>query len=245
MLVKVPDIQVLACANFAAAVQQSRKQFGSADRRQHEQQILDTFEGKVAECALAMAAKMCGYTIGLDFKLYAEGETDDGNDITTIARGTDVRVPRHRVDVKAVGSSSHWLLVEAHKYGKGWADYYVLARHQFSRDALRHMVIVSRALTDIPVEIVGVASRAAFVAPDGKPFVSLMRGSRLRVVPEHHKQCPDGLHAVRQFRREWDEWREMGPRLDAPLNYGLRAEWLTGDVGEILEYVWQHGIVED
>ena len=219
MNVLVPAIEALACANFAAAVQQSRKQFGSVDRRTHDQQMLDTFEGKLAECAFARLASMHGYKVDLDFTLYANGETDNGSDITTMTHRGATRLPRHRVDVKAIGSSSAWLLVEAHKYGPSWADFYVLARHQFSRDALRTMLLVTRSLTDVVVDIVGVASRVAFLADDNRPYVTLARGERLRVVPPHHKAKPEGWNAVKVFRREWEEWREMGPRLDAPLNY--------------------------
>lgn len=245
--ITVPAVQVLACANFAAAVQQSRRQFGSTDRRHHEQQVLDTFEGKVAECAFAILARAYGYDVTLDFHLYAEGQTDAGSDIGTIANRTASadperarRLPRHRVDVKAIGANSRWLLVETHKYGAAWADFYVLARHTFSRDALRHMVCVSRELHDIPVEIVGVAHRDTFMGDDGRALVTIHRGDRLRSVPEYHSRRPSGFHGTRQFRSDWEGMAEMGPRLDAPTNYGLLASWLSDDVEGMLAYIWTH-----
>jgi hypothetical protein len=239
----VPAAMVVKCATFAVSVEQSQRQFGSQDQRQRGQMILDTFEGKLAEVAFAQLAAGYGYKVALDFDLYAVGQTDNGSDVTTITRGGETRLVSAKVDVKGIGSRSSWLLVESHKFG---ADLYVLVRHQLSRERLNQMILVDRELEDIPVEVVGFAHRAMFTAPDGLPYVELVRGERLRVVPEMwQKERPDTVRWLATFRQSWAMWQEMGPRLDAPKNVGLYAKWLSRDFGYLLSYLWNTAIPED
>lgn len=239
----VPAEMVVKCASFAVSVEQSQRQFGSQDQRQRSQMILDTFEGKLAEVAFAQLARGYGYNLALDFDLYVKGQTDNGSDVTTITYRGETRLVSAKVDVKGIGARSSWLLVESHKFG---ADLYVLIRHRLSRERLQQMVLVDRIVEDIPVEVVGFAHRTMFTAPDGSPYVELMRGERLRVVPDMwQKDRPDTIRWLAAFRNSWRMWQEMGPRLDAPKNLGLYAKWLSRDFDYLFSYLWNTAIPED
>jgi hypothetical protein len=240
MKFQIPAEIVLECAKFAVSVEQSARQFGSQDQRGRAQMILDTFEGKLAEIALALLARGHGYEASLDFALYALGQGDGGSDLSVLARDGDTRLLTQKVDVKGIGPRSGWLLVEKHKFG---ADFYVLVRHQLSREQLHRMVVVERRLEAIPIEVVGYASRLMFTAPDGLPYVELARGERLRALPEiWQTDRPDSMGWLQVFRQGWPSWPEMGPRLDAPKNVGLYARWLSTDFDHLLNHLWSTAI---
>lgn len=239
----VPAEMVIKCATFAVSVEQSQRQFGSQDQRQRSQMILDTFEGKLAEVALAQLASGYGYRVALDFDLYSLGRGDGGSDVSVLTRAGESRLVSAKVDVKGIGPRSSWLLVESHKFG---ADVYVLVRHCLSRERLQQMVLIDRIVEDIPVEVVGFAHRTMFTAPDGLPYVELVRGERLRVVPEMwQKERPDTMRWLAAFRNSWQMWQEMGPRLDAPKNLGFYAKWLSRDFAYLFSYLWDTAIPED
>ena len=241
--VRIPATSVLTCAQFAAQVEQSSRQFGSQDRRKREQMLLDTFEGKVAEVAIAELASDFGFRLGLDFALYAEGQTDNGSDISTISRDGVTRLVTKKLDVKGIGSRSSWLLVEDHKFQ---ADVYLLVRHRLSRDELSRMLITERVVSDLEVEVLGFATARDFFAPDGEPYVRLARGERLRAIPEiWDGQAPDTSGWISCFRSQWDSYPQIGPRLDAPSNVGIPASWLRTNFEDLFTFCWDHAIPED
>lgn len=242
MKLTIDATAVLACANFAVQVTQSQRQFGSAAKRTQEQMILDTFEGKLGEVGFTLACQRYGPRLHLDFAQYADGVTDNGTDITTMEWSGTTRLPTIRVDVKAIGDHSRWLLVEAHKFT---ADVYVIVRHGQSRDALRQMLFVDRRITDCVVEVVGFAPRSRFYAPDNTPWAQFAQGERLRAIPQWFDEMPDAPFAIRQFRSEWSTFREIGPTLDAPKNYGLPTAWLRTDWETLLERMWETALVEE
>jgi hypothetical protein len=240
MQIEVTGTDLEQCLKFATSVAQSDRQFGSAASREDPQRVLDTFEGKVAEVVIRNLARLNGIEVELDFELYPEGVHDNGSDLLSLTIDGERRVPNAKIDVKAIAAGSRWLLVERHKYGPEWATHYALVLLGASRDDLSDYCESGRGLTSLSAVTKGWVRSQDLFASDGRPYVEIPQGGRLRRVNSRFGRTPTGP-LLADFREAWPTMPELGPKLDAPMNYGMLGEWLDRDIPRLLRELWTGG----
>lgn len=95
-------------------------------RRTLGQYMTDHASGKMAEMAFAKFLKAnFGLEAEIDLKIYPGAQAIDRGDIASLKRGAKKFDPELKIDVKATGKTSKWLLVDQREFDNRFYDAYV------------------------------------------------------------------------------------------------------------------------
>lgn len=229
----VTPADVSECLDFALNVQQSRRQFGSTLDRRPEDVVADTLEGKIAEIVAQQFLRQFGINIILDFALYDRNQTDEGQDIWAVHVDSTYYASGFRLDIKATGFGSRWLLLEEHKFHHFHASGYLLIKLKnfISHSSLRKDPQQARGKGCCGV-VAGWTYSSEFFDRNGVPWFEFTQGEILfdPSTLGHRSKYADATElqqAVAQARRNGSLTGLV--RLDAPRNYGLPIFWLRQD----------------
>lgn len=235
MIVKITPAEVNDCLDFALAVRQSQKQFGTHAIRKAQEHIADTLIGKISELALQKFLAQQGLIIAVDFAHYgAEEITDNGQDIAAVQSNGQWQLCTYKVDFKGNAGTAQWLLVERHKFLQNYAQAYVIAKvlNIPRSEDLRQNPEILRG-KPCHSEICGFVYRADFQDDTGQFWFPIQRGERLikKACIPGRNAFPSALGLQNQLRI-WDTQRRLDyyPRpMDADLNYGQPISWLRNE----------------
>lgn len=240
--------EIRLCYDFANYAwensSQSVKHFGGEPRTK-EEFLADQITGKIAELIFKkeVESQLPNVQIELDFMHYLDPHHTDNGDVQIFSDGQLLDL---KLDIKGSSHRAQWLLVEEYKF---WlpntrhsaADKYVMIKfdeNMPTNPQLRENPEVILGLNEVVGEIKGWKLHASFISPaDNEPWFIYNRGERLlnpRLLPPNTNHINDKKHLKNYInkvaRSNEGMANNIGPHLDAKLNYGLPIKWLQSDL---------------
>ena len=201
----LPEDSIKKCVEFARLSvkrnAQNTQDFRSHLKRNETDLIADSAEGKLAELSfIEFALQRAGIEFIPDFRVYDNQlVTDYGNDFHELMLNEKMWPCPVKIDIKASRQYAQWLLIENPKF---ISDIFIIVRVLIPEDAESNLDWTEKK--SVTTIIDGFAHRTDFIDETSKEF-------------KHQFKQGERLFDPRPGKNN----RHIGPKLKAPLNFGL------------------------